>query len=100
MGSRVGIPKGFATLCLLGIGFGFGFGWTLGGPSVAQGPPKRHARVTQASIGATALFATKVEKMGAGARNREIEQRAWRKLPEPKRPTRIGPRLPRLPRPA
>jgi hypothetical protein len=30
----------FATLCLLGIG------WPLGGPSVAQGPPKRRARIT------------------------------------------------------
>jgi hypothetical protein len=68
----VGILKGFAILCLLGIGIGFG--WTLGGPSVAQGPPKRHARVTQASIGATALFATKVEKMGGG--DKKLRDRA------------------------
>ena len=33
---------GVATLCLIGSGIG----WPLGGPSVAQGPPKRHAWVT------------------------------------------------------
>jgi hypothetical protein len=29
----------------LGIGIGSGFGWPKGGPSMAQGPPKRGARV-------------------------------------------------------
>jgi hypothetical protein len=29
----------------LGIGIGIGIGWPLGGPSVAQEPPKRDARI-------------------------------------------------------
>jgi hypothetical protein len=34
----------------LPVGIGSGIGWPLGGPSVAQGPPKRDARETQGSI--------------------------------------------------
>jgi hypothetical protein len=49
-------------LLLLGIGFG----WPLGGPSVAQEPPKRHARIAQAWICGSALFATEMEKGWAG----------------------------------
>jgi hypothetical protein len=45
---------------------GFGIGWPLGGPSVAQGPPKRGAREAQASIQESALVATKVEKWRVG----------------------------------
>ena len=42
-------------------------GWPLGGPSVAQGPPKRGAREAQASIECkSALFATKDEKRPGG----------------------------------
>ena len=48
----------FATLCLLGIGIGLG--WPLGGPSVAQGPPKRRAREAQGSNCGSALFATRL----------------------------------------
>jgi hypothetical protein len=48
----------FTTLCRLGLG--------LGGPSVAQGPPKRGAREAQASIQESALVATKVEKWRVG----------------------------------
>ena len=43
----------------IGFGIGFGFGWPLGGPSVAQGRPKRRN-------GISALFAMKVKKQGVG----------------------------------
>jgi hypothetical protein len=41
-------------------------GWRLGGPSVAQGPPKRLARVALGRNLISALFATRVQKWGAG----------------------------------
>jgi len=50
-----GVLGKFATLCRLGLG--------LGGPRVAQGPPKRGAREAQAWIQGSALLATKAEKM-------------------------------------
>jgi hypothetical protein len=52
----------FATLCRLGLGLGLG----LGDPWVTQASPKGHARITQASIGESLLFATRVEKEGWG----------------------------------
>jgi hypothetical protein len=45
---------------------GFGIGWPLGGPSVAQGPPKRLARARLGSIRTKSLFATETRKMAAG----------------------------------
>jgi hypothetical protein len=80
-GATQHIWKVVATLCL----FGIGFGWPLGGPSVAQGPPKRRARDAHGWIGAIALFATRAKKWRWGleeiaeiAKNRviaEIENR-------------------------
>ena len=60
-------PRNICNLLLIGIGSGIG--WPLGGPSVAQGPPKRQARVAHASNGGSTLFATKVEKWGVGEQN-------------------------------
>jgi hypothetical protein len=47
----------------LGLGLGLG----LGDPRVTQGPPKRHARVTQASIyGSAFVFNKNGKKAGVG----------------------------------
>jgi hypothetical protein len=52
------------------FGIGFGIGWPLGGPSVAQGPPKRHAREAQASNGVSAFVCNeRCRKAGVGAKN-------------------------------
>ena len=76
----IGIWQGFATLCRLGfrsftrksgarmgpVGTGFGIGWPLGGPSVAQGPPKGHARATQASIRVSVFVCNESAKSWVG----------------------------------
>jgi hypothetical protein len=51
---------------------GIGFGWPLGGPSVAQGPPKRDAREAQAWIHAKPFVCNKQREIagwGCGARS-------------------------------
>ena len=53
---------GFATLCRLGLGLGLG----LGGPWVAQGATKGHARATQALIGVSAFVCNESAKMAGG----------------------------------
>jgi hypothetical protein len=64
------------TVCdPLPIGIGFGIAWPLGGPSVAQGPPKRDAREAQASNGESALFAIKVGKGRVGWRAKRAYRR-------------------------
>jgi glycerol kinase len=51
------------------FGIGSGFGWPLGGPSVAQGPPKRDARASQASIRVSTFVCNEsVKNAGVGAR--------------------------------
>jgi hypothetical protein len=59
-GQHFSVQPCLAALCGLGLGLG------LGGPSVAQGPPKRDARETQALMRVSVLFATKVSKMPGG----------------------------------
>ncbi len=44
-------------------GIGSGFGWPLGGPSVAQGPPKRRPREAQASIWGSVFVCNENKKM-------------------------------------
>ena len=72
-----GYLQGFATLCLW---TGFGIGWSLGGPRVAQGPPKRGARAIHGSILLSAFICNKGGKRRVGCRlapefggNRNIE---------------------------
>jgi hypothetical protein len=60
-----------ATLCLTGIGFGIGIGSRLGHPSVTQGWPKGHARMTQGSINGLAfVFNKSLKRAGWGVEDR------------------------------
>jgi hypothetical protein len=70
-----------ATLCLTGIGFGIGIGSRLGHPSVTQGWPKGHARMTQGSICVSALLATQAGKRGVGG----CAERAYRRKRQERR---------------
>src|SRR5579859_4127116 len=61
-----------AFLCFGGFydplptGIGFGIGWPKGGPSVAQGPPKRRPREAQATIWGNVFVCNKNKKMAGG----------------------------------
>ncbi len=68
--TRRSLRRAALKLCdPLPTGIGSGFGWPLGGPSVAQGPPKRHARATQGSIdGLAFVFNKSWKKAGWGAK--------------------------------
>jgi hypothetical protein len=51
----------------LPIGIGAGIGWPLGGPSVAQGPPKRHARaIPRVDLRKSLCLQQKLKKAGWG----------------------------------
>ena len=47
-------------------GVGIGSGWPLGGPSVAQGPPKRRPREAQASIWGSVFVCNENKKVAGG----------------------------------
>ncbi len=66
--------RGFCDPLPAGIGIGSGIAWPLGGPSVAQGPPKRRPREAQASIWGNLFVCNKNKKRRGGGRVDPIVQ--------------------------